>query len=103
MTSAYIISLYFDRSVLLPPNVGVVSFAAFGAAVLLAPFYKAVARAGWRFGTETVFDPARWWQSLCGAWRDMTGSSVDGITMAQVAEIGVVDTGLDHTDPAAGG
>src|SRR5882757_7001720 len=99
MTAAYIISLYFDRSVLPSPNLGVVSFAAFGAALLLAPFYKAVARAEWQFGTETVFDPAQWWQSWCGAWQDITGSSVDGITVEQVAETGAVGTSFDPTDP----
>jgi hypothetical protein len=101
-TAASIISLHFDPSALPTSNLAVLSFAAFGAAVLLAPFYKAMTRACWQLGTEVVFDPVQWWQSWCGAWADITGSSADSTAVEQAAaKTHAAGAGIHSSDPAA--
>jgi hypothetical protein len=51
--------------------VGVLSVAAFGVAVLLTPFYRAVATQCLQRGIAAVFDPARWWSAWCVAYQEM--------------------------------
>jgi hypothetical protein len=71
LTVAYILALHFDNLGLAKWRLGALSVAAFGAAVLLAPFYRIVANACWEAGIAVVFDPLRWWSECCVACREM--------------------------------
>lgn len=55
-------------------RLGTLTVAAFGVAVLLAPFYRIVANACWKRGVAMVLDPGQWWS----AWRDAYGEMMTG-------------------------
>lgn len=73
LTVVYILTLHFDNLGLADWHLGALSVASFGTAVLLAPFYRAVANACWKSGIAVVFDPVRWWSAWCKARREMKG------------------------------
>lgn len=77
LTVVYILTLHFDNLGLADWPLGVLSVAAFGTAVLLAPFYRIVANACWKAGIAVVFDPVRWWSAWCVAYGEMKGSTGD--------------------------
>lgn len=79
LTVIYILTLHFDNLGLADWHLGALSVAAFGTAVLLAPFYRIVANACWKAGIEVVFDPVRWWSAWCKAYREMKGSTGDDV------------------------
>jgi hypothetical protein len=97
-TVGYVLVLHFDRRVLASSNLGVLSAAAFGLAVLLVPFYRVVARTCWQCGVEVVFDPVQWWLSCRAAWREVRGSLAGGVR----GEAGAVGHGADGTRQSAG-
>lgn len=73
LTAASLVVLHFGGGALAGLQLGILSFAAFGAAVLLAPFYRAVANACWAGGVAAVLDPAQWWRAWCVAWAELRG------------------------------
>lgn len=77
LTVTYILVLHFDNLGLASWRLGALSVAAFGAAVLLTPFYRTVANACWSAGIAEVFDPVRWWSAWCVVYREMKGANGD--------------------------
>jgi hypothetical protein len=75
LTAAYILTLHFGGGGLAEWHLGALSVAAFGTAVLLAPFYRVVANTCWKAGIAVVFDPVRWWSAWCMAYREMKGTT----------------------------
>jgi hypothetical protein len=78
LTGIYIVTLHFyepGTAGLGKSPLGIWSVAAFGASVLLAPFYRAVAKACLRQGVVVAFDPAQWWSAWCVAYGEMRGTS----------------------------
>jgi hypothetical protein len=79
LTAAFIFTLHYGggvpRTNLQNVPIGVWSIAAFGVAVLLAPFYRVVVKLCIHRGIVAVFDPALWWKAWCAAYREITGAS----------------------------
>jgi hypothetical protein len=77
LTATYILLLHFGGFAepdLRKAHIGVLSVAAFGVAVLLAPFYRVVAKECLQHGIAVVFDPAGWWSAWCDAYGEMRGA-----------------------------
>lgn len=95
LTAAFILMLHFGGIAevdLRKAHMGILSVAAFGVAVLLAPFYRVVVEKCLQQGIAVVFDPARWWSSWCDAYREM-----------RRAPAVTVEAGVDGARAAAGG
>lgn len=95
LTAAFILMLHFGGIAevdLRKAPTGILVVAAFGVAVLLAPFYRVVVEKCLQKGLAVVFDPARWWSSWCHAYREM-----------RRAPAVTVEAGVDSTRAAADG
>jgi hypothetical protein len=79
LTAAFILMLHFGGDGLAQSHVGTLAVASFGAAILLAPFYRIVVNACWEDGIAVVFDPVRWWSAWCVAYREMKGLTGDNV------------------------
>jgi hypothetical protein len=80
MTAAFILTLHFGgiaEANLRTAQLGALSVAAFGVAVLLAPFYRFVAKECLQQGIAVVFDPARWWSSGFAAFGEALRAPTD--------------------------
>jgi hypothetical protein len=80
LTVAFILLLHFGgiaEANLRMAQMGVLSVVAFGVAVLLAPFYRIVAKECLQQGIAVVFDPARWWSAWCAALGEMRRAPAD--------------------------
>lgn len=73
VVAGYVFVLHFLGDLLPKSGWGALSVAAFGVAVLVAPFFKTVASSCWRGGVMVVFDPALWRSQWLIASREMTG------------------------------
>jgi hypothetical protein len=102
LTVVYLLTLHFDNLGLANVHLGVLSVAAFGVAVVLAPFYRIVASACWESGIAVVFDPVRWWSAWGVAYREMKGvtrphdqARADGLPGEPGAQPSVSSVGRD--------
>ena len=80
--------LHFLGDLLPKSSLGTLSVAAFGVAVLMAPFFKAVAKSCWRGGIMVVLDPVLWWSKWVIAFKEMTADTAD--TQVQTAPVNEV-------------
>lgn len=74
LTAAFILALHFGGIAevdLRTAQIGALSAAAFAVAVLLAPFYRFVAKECLQQGIAVVFDPARWLSSGFAAFGEV--------------------------------
>jgi hypothetical protein len=97
MTAASILMLHFGgfaEADLRKTPMGVLSVVTFGVTVLLAPFYRFVAKECLQRGIAVVFDPTRWWSSGWAAFAEV-------IRLAPAAVKAVVDS-MGARDSAAG-
>jgi hypothetical protein len=88
LTAVYIVVLRFGEPA--QGGLGKLSLeawcvAAFGVAVLLAPFYRIVIRACLEGGLAAAFDSDRWWSSWRRAFREMRGKPAEAGQKAQAS------------------
>jgi hypothetical protein len=74
--------LHFLGDLLPQSGLGTLSVAALGVAVLVAPFFKAVASSCWRGGALVVLDPALWWSKSIIAFKEVTANTPPTRTQA---------------------
>jgi hypothetical protein len=80
LTAAFIITLHFGGIAevhLRTAQMGALSAAAFAVAVLLAPFYRFIAKECLQQGIAAVFDPARWLSSGFAAFGEIIRAPAD--------------------------
>jgi hypothetical protein len=80
--------LHFLGDLLPKSSLGTLFVAAFAVAVLMAPFFKAVARSCWRGGIMVVLDPVLWWSEWLIAFKEMTANTAEA--QVQTAPVNVV-------------
>jgi len=104
LTAVYIISVHYGgvprSNDVKNVSLGVWSVAAFGVALLLAPFYRIVAKKCIRRGVVATFDPVLWWRAWCDAFNEIRGTSAavaDGGDTGKSAEM-VADRTVDSKD-----
>jgi hypothetical protein len=106
LTAAYIVLLHFGapgKAGLVKSPLGAWSVAAFGVALLLAPFYRVVAKECLQRGLAVVFDPGRWWSAWCVAYREMRGTSAAIAEAGEPALAAPVPALVDSTKDSGGG
>lgn len=72
VAAGYLFVLHFLGDLLPKSGLGTLFVAAFGVAVVVAPFFKTVANSCWRGGVMVVLDPALWWSQWLIASKEMT-------------------------------
>lgn len=106
LTVVFIVVLRFDEPA--QGGLGKVSLvawsvAAFGVAVLLAPFYRIVVKACLEGGVAAAFDPERWWSAWCRAFREMRGKPAVTAEAGAKAQAEAVSAEGDGTGVPGGG
>jgi hypothetical protein len=89
--------LHFLGDLLPKSGLGTVSVAAFGVAVLVAPFFKTVASSCSRGGVMVVLDPALWWSNWLIAFREMTANTA----ATRDETVPVVNAATEQSSPDA--
>jgi hypothetical protein len=77
--------LHFLGDLLPKSGLGTLSVAAFGVAVLVAPFFKTVVSSCWRGGAMVVLDPVSWWSQGLIAFKEMRSNTA--ATQVQMAPV----------------
>lgn len=106
LTTVFIVVLRFDEPAqggLGKVSLAVWSVAAFGVAVLLAPFYRIVVKASLEGGVVAAFDPERWWSAWCRAFREMRGKPAVTAEAGAKAQAEAVSAEGDGTAVPDGG
>jgi hypothetical protein len=85
VAAGYLFVLHFLDDLLPKSGLVTLSVAAFGIAVLVAPFFKAIANSCWRGGVTTVLDPVSWGSQWLTAFGEMRAKPDDNAPSTAVS------------------